>query len=84
MFRNDCTDTIHRFPDTLPGWKAWLGAGWALFLADARALGGLPAMWRRRARGRRDLARLSDAQLRDIGLDRDRAGAESAKPFWRA
>jgi uncharacterized protein YjiS (DUF1127 family) len=37
----------------------------------------------RRARSRGDLARLTDRELRDIGLTRDDALRESGKPFWR-
>jgi uncharacterized protein YjiS (DUF1127 family) len=38
----------------------------------------------RRARQRRDLAVLSDHNLRDIGLTRSDVSAEISKPFWRA
>ena len=38
--------------------------------------------WRRRARTRRALSQLSTAALQDIGIDRDSAAAEAAKPFW--
>ncbi len=33
-------------------------------------------------RTRLDLSRLSDAQLRDIGLTRDEIAAEIARPMW--
>ncbi len=36
-----------------------------------------------RARQRHALARLSDFELRDIGLTRRDAEDETAKPFWR-
>ena len=39
--------------------------------------------WRRRMSSRRELARLSELELRDIGYP-DRLEAEKAKPFWRA
>lgn len=39
--------------------------------------------WRRRARGRRELAQLPDRELRDIGLTRDDVMRECSKPFWR-
>jgi uncharacterized protein YjiS (DUF1127 family) len=39
--------------------------------------------WRRRMRSRRELATLSEVELRDIGYPA-RAEAEKAKPFWRA
>jgi uncharacterized protein YjiS (DUF1127 family) len=40
--------------------------------------------WRRRARGRRELAALSDRCLRDIGVTRYDVAREVRKPFWRA
>ena len=39
--------------------------------------------WQRRMRSRRELATLSEMELRDIGYPA-RAEAEKAKPFWRA
>ena len=39
--------------------------------------------WRRRKNSRRELARLTDLDLKDIGYP-DRAEEEKAKPFWRA
>jgi uncharacterized protein YjiS (DUF1127 family) len=41
-------------------------------------------LWRWRARCRRELATLTDRQMRDAGLDRDFVRRESWKPFWRA
>lgn len=40
--------------------------------------------WRERSRSRRDLMRLNEHQLQDIGLSRVDAEAEWQKPFWRA
>jgi uncharacterized protein YjiS (DUF1127 family) len=40
------------------------------------------AGWRARARSRRRLADLPPHLLRDIGLDREAALAESRRPFW--
>jgi uncharacterized protein YjiS (DUF1127 family) len=40
-------------------------------------------MWVERARQRRQLGELSDQMLRDIGLTRADAWAETTKPFWR-
>lgn len=40
--------------------------------------------WRERARSRRDLMRLTEHQLKDIGLSRHDAEAEFQKPFWQA
>lgn len=38
--------------------------------------------WRQLNRDRRELARLSDDCLRDIGLSRADVRRESARPFW--
>ena len=38
--------------------------------------------WRERARQRRDLSRLEDRMLRDIGITRLDVLRESNKPFW--
>jgi len=40
--------------------------------------------WRHRARSRAELARMSDYDLRDLGLTRAEVARESAKPFWQA
>jgi uncharacterized protein YjiS (DUF1127 family) len=39
--------------------------------------------WRRRAHDRRELARLDDLMLQDIGLSRAEATYLANKPFWR-
>jgi uncharacterized protein YjiS (DUF1127 family) len=39
--------------------------------------------WQERHRSRRDLMRLSEHQLKDIGLSRFDAEEEYSKPFWR-
>ena len=39
--------------------------------------------WQLRARQRRQLGRLDDALLKDIGLTRCEAEMEASKPFWR-
>jgi uncharacterized protein YjiS (DUF1127 family) len=40
--------------------------------------------WSERAGQRRELAALSERELRDIGLNRLDVARETAKPFWRA
>jgi len=40
--------------------------------------------WTRRTRDRRELAALSDEQLRDVGLNRAMITREVEKPFWMA
>jgi uncharacterized protein YjiS (DUF1127 family) len=42
------------------------------------------ATWSERARLRRELRRLDDHLLNDVGLTREQIGAEIEKPFWRA
>lgn len=39
--------------------------------------------WSIRQRSRKHLRRLSDAQLKDIGLTRSEAHYEATLPFWR-
>ncbi|MFO7855227.1 MAG: DUF1127 domain-containing protein [Paracoccaceae bacterium] len=53
--------------------------GWSLSALAARL-----RLWHRVARERRALARLSPAQLRDIGLDEDAAALEAQRAFWDA
>jgi uncharacterized protein YjiS (DUF1127 family) len=40
-------------------------------------------IWRERAQQRRQLERLNDHMLRDIGLTRADVLAEASKPFWQ-
>jgi uncharacterized protein YjiS (DUF1127 family) len=40
--------------------------------------------WIKRARQRHELADLNDAQLRDVGLNRNTIQREIEKPFWMA
>jgi len=42
------------------------------------------SLWYERSRQRRQLARMDDRLLRDIGLDRASAMEEVSKPFWQA
>ncbi|MCV4342872.1 DUF1127 domain-containing protein [Pseudomonas capsici] len=41
------------------------------------------ALYRHRWTSRKALLKLSDDQLRDIGLDAGQAMAEAMKPFWK-
>lgn len=41
------------------------------------------ATWRRRARSRRELARLDARSMRDLGLSPSDVNFEVNKPFWR-
>jgi uncharacterized protein YjiS (DUF1127 family) len=40
--------------------------------------------WHRRVETRRQLSRLDERALLDIGFDPEDARAEAAKPFWQA
>jgi uncharacterized protein YjiS (DUF1127 family) len=46
-------------------------------------LASLGAVWRRRIRTRRALARMDRHLLSDIGLTEEDVRAEAGKPFWR-
>lgn len=58
-------------------------AGIAAIRRAARRLAGLLRTWRRRRRDRREMARLDDRTLKDIGLTRTDAEFLLNKPFWR-
>lgn len=57
---------------------AWRAVGQAILAVD-RTL----ALWHFRAKSRRDLARLDERLLRDMGFDVLEARREANKPFWR-
>jgi uncharacterized protein YjiS (DUF1127 family) len=40
-------------------------------------------IWRERVRQREALKRLDDRLLDDVGLSREQARREAAKPFWK-
>ncbi|WP_448204411.1 DUF1127 domain-containing protein [Azospirillum sp. sgz302134] len=42
------------------------------------------ALWRQRALTRRELARLDDRMLHDIGINQFEVECEVSKPFWKA
>lgn len=55
-------------------------------IASRTSGGSIPALfgwWLQRRKDRRALANLSDHLLHDIGLSREEAMREAAKPFWR-
>lgn len=84
MAQQDCTHPIPpRTHSALAlllalAWFAGRGLGQV-----GRSVVELALVWSERARQRRQLAELSDAMLRDIGLTRADASAEADKPFWR-
>jgi uncharacterized protein YjiS (DUF1127 family) len=53
-------------------------------LAGRKALLHHIAEWQRRAAGRRELMKLTDRDLHDIGITPSEAQAEANKPFWEA
>ena len=59
--------------------NAYLG----LQIEPSESLTKILQIWRQRASTRRALSQLPTAALQDIGIDRDSASAEAAKPFWR-
>ena len=69
------SDASHTGDNVLPGSQPGVQAEQAV-----RRLIALVGTWRRRVRGRRELALIS---LRDIGLTRYDAFQEIRKPFWR-
>lgn len=46
-------------------------------------VGATLAVWRDRMRYRRELARMSERELSDIGVSRSQIADEISKPFWR-
>ena len=55
----------------------------AALLHALRHLSHLIRQWTMRVRSRRELATLSDYQLRDIGLTRNDVDRQLTTPFWR-
>ena len=45
---------------------------------------GTLALWRKRARERAEIAKLSARDARDLGIDPGVLAYEANKPFWRA
>ena len=56
---------------------------WSAADSIAGRIGGTILLWLRRRRERRELLRLDDRTLRDIGLTRVDAEFLINKPFWR-
>ncbi len=54
-----------------------------LFTELLETLGPRIRRWRDRARQRAELARMSDREIRDIGVSRAEVWREVRKPFWR-
>jgi uncharacterized protein YjiS (DUF1127 family) len=83
MTQHDCADTIGQAP-RMPVEPPALGRLWLAWLASwLRRLPDQLLMWLERSRQRRDLGALDDRMLRDIGVSRGVAFAETRKWFWQ-
>ncbi len=51
-------------------------------MAKIHSVGAIVSLWRARQQERRDLMKLDDRLLRDIGITRSQALEEANKPFW--
>lgn len=67
---------MHAGNDVLPMARPRHAGVWTRMLARLD-------LWRRRARERRDLLRMSELQRHDIGITRVDVWREVNKPFWR-
>ena len=83
MAQRDCTDTIGQVP-RLPVEPPALVRLWLAWLAGRlRSLPDQLLMWLERSRQRRHLGQMDDRMLRDIGVGRGAAFAETQKWFWQ-
>ena len=80
---SQCENNLSIYPSSLA-----VPAGLRRFVEtlgeQAASLLTLLLQWRERARSRHQLAGLDDHMLRDIGVDRASAAAESDKTFWNS
>jgi len=83
LLMNTASFTERSFSPTVP----LLGSqGWIVAPAATEPRAGIVALvreWLRRSRTRHEIADLDEHLLRDIGLTRLDAVAESRKPFWQ-
>jgi uncharacterized protein YjiS (DUF1127 family) len=65
---------------------AWTshGGGWSSLVRALSTASQTIRAWRLRAATRRELSRLDDRLLKDIGITRAQAYREAVKPFWRS
>jgi uncharacterized protein YjiS (DUF1127 family) len=83
MGQRDCIDTIDRAP-RMPAAPSTLGRLWLAWLAGRlRRLPDQLLVWLERSRQRRRLGEMDDRMLRDIGVARAAAWAETRKWFWQ-
>ena len=84
MSRHDCAQTIS--PRAQSALTLLLALAWFALRRLGHGCGQAVEvwlMWAERAHQRRRLGELNEHMLRDIGLTRADAWAESEKPFWR-
>ncbi|PHS77241.1 MAG: hypothetical protein COB59_09510 [Rhodospirillaceae bacterium] len=87
MNTHKCIDTIDKpglSVDLSLTWQGWILDGKSLVKAEVSR--GFPTfvLWRHRQVSRRQLSRLDDSLLKDIGLTHEQARLECQKPFWKA
>lgn len=84
MKNDECIDTF--YPLAGAGWVSTFPRMHRARNATLKALIALfdrLAKWQLLARQRRELQKMSDRELKDIGLSRADVEREVAKPFWR-
>ena len=87
MDRHNCTDTMSgaALSSALSlSWHGWLNDGRKLMLRELKRAMVIVKAWRHRRCVRRDLQRLDERLLRDIGLTPAQARREIEKPLWRS
>lgn len=88
MDRDNCIDTMPgmRLPSSVSvslTWRGWIADGKRLFVIEAMRPFALVKVWNQRVRVRRQLAKLDDHLLKDIGWTPSQARRETQKPFWQ-
>ncbi len=73
-------DYLPTNPESRYGESVAFNSSW--MVVPARKYLGLLNRWLDTAKQRRDLSRLSETQLKDIGITRVDALREASKPFW--
>jgi uncharacterized protein YjiS (DUF1127 family) len=71
--------SLQSAPRTVPAAGSRAAASYSVLVGVARAA----RSWIERCKQRRALAELDDRLLDDVGLSREQARGEIAKPFWR-
>lgn len=77
------SDLVRKDTESTASWFAPVKFGWAWVSVALVELSDVIASWHDRMCQRRALMGLSDAMLKDIGINRADAQEEFGKPFWR-